>query len=95
MRIELLPPRRPRIREQDIDMVSRLRDFLHKPLDIGHLRAVGRNGDGNGTGAFVWKCIEGGAGLLAGGGFAGGDVDFGAASLKEAEAVSMKRLSNI
>ncbi len=34
MRIELLPPRRPRIREQDIDMVSRLRDFLHKPLDI-------------------------------------------------------------
>lgn len=36
------------------------------------------------TWAFVGKGIEGCAGLLAGGGFAGGYVNFGGAGLKEA-----------
>ena len=53
MRIELLPPRRPRVRKQDIDMISRLRDLFYKPLNIRNLRAVGRNRDRNGTRAFV------------------------------------------
>lgn len=84
MRIEPLPPGRSRIREQYIHMIRRLFDLLHQPLDFSDLRTVCRDGDGLCAWALVGKGVEGGAGLIAGGGFAGGDVDFGAAGLEEA-----------
>lgn len=84
MCVELLTPRRPRIRKQDIHVVGRLTNLGNKPLDIAHFGAVGWHRDGFGTGSFVGKCIECFAGFGAGRSFAGGDVDLGASGLQEA-----------
>lgn len=45
MRIELLAPRRARIRKKDIHMVRRLAHFFDQVLDALELGAVGRHGD--------------------------------------------------
>lgn len=58
--------------------------FLYQLLDLGHTRAVGRDGDGARIGVFVGEGVECGAGGRAGGRFAGCDVDFGTAGLEEA-----------
>lgn len=65
-------------------MICGLRHFLYQRLDIGDLRAVGWDGDGFGAGAFIGERIKSFAGGVAGCLLAGGDVDFGAASLEEA-----------
>ena len=88
VRVELLPPRRAGVREQDVHVVGRLLHFLHQPFHVGDLGGVGGDGDGLGAGALVGEGVERGAGGVAGGGFAGGDVDFGAACLEEAGRVS-------
>ncbi len=84
MCIKLLSPRRPRIGKQDIHMISRLAHFLHQSFYISDLSAVSGHADGLGAGTLVREGVEGGAGLVAGRGFAGGYVDFGAAGLEEA-----------
>ena len=65
-------------------MVRRLPHFCDQRLDIGDLGAVGGDGDRGGAGAEIGQGVEGFAGGGAGGGFARGDVDFGAAGLEEA-----------
>ena len=65
-------------------MIRRLRYLLDQSLDIADLRAIGGDGDRLGAGTLVGERIEGSAGGVAGCGFAGGDVDFGAAGLEEA-----------
>ena len=81
MRIEFLTPRRSCVREQDIDMISRLRHFRHETLDIGNLSAVGGNRYCARTRPLVGQSVQSGAGGVARGGFAGGYVDFGTACL--------------
>jgi hypothetical protein len=83
MRIELLPPRRARIRKQDVHMVRRPAHFFDQVLDALELGAVGRHGDCSRAWLQVWERIECFAGGVAGGGFAAGDVDFGCAGLEE------------
>ena len=83
MCVKLLSPRHPRIRKQNIHVVSRLRDSLHESLDIRDFGTVRRHGNGAGAWTFVGKGIERRTGGVAGGGFAGGDVDFGATGLHE------------
>ena len=85
VRIEFLPPRRSCVGKQYIYMVGRLGHFPHESLDVSDLGAVGGDGDGAGAWADVGEGVESGAGGVAGGGFAGGDVDFGAACLHEPE----------
>ena len=65
-------------------MICGLAHFLYQRLHVSNLRAVRRDGDGFGAGAFVGERIEGFAGGIAGCLFARGDVDFGAAGLEEA-----------
>ena len=84
MRIKLLSPRSPSIRKQDIHMICRLFDSFHQSLHISDLRAVCGYRDCLGAWTFVGESIEGCAGLVAGGGFAGGYVDFRSAGLEEA-----------
>ena len=81
MLVERRTPRRARIREQDVDMVGVLLDFFDEPLDFAGFGEVGGDGDG---GAGAREGVEGRAGFFAGGLFAGGDEDFGAAGLEEA-----------
>lgn len=76
MRLELLAPRSTGIGEEDINMVRCLADLCHEAFDFLDARAVGRDGDGLGTGAFVGERVERCDGFVAGFGFAGGDVDF-------------------
>lgn len=60
-------------------MVCRLADLGYEALDLGDFAAVCWDGIGFCIRGLVWEGIEGCAGFVAGGGFAGGDVDFGAA----------------
>jgi hypothetical protein len=83
MGIKLLTPRRSRIREQDINMISRLADFGNQMLDAREFCAVGWNGNGFRAGLEIGKGVEGCHGFVAGVSFAGGDVDFGCACLEE------------
>ena len=83
MRVELLAPRRARIRKQDVDVVRALAYLRHQLLDLGELGAVGGDGDGFCSRAFVRQGVEGGASFVAGRGFAGCYVDFGTAGLEE------------
>ena len=83
MGIELLTPGRPGVGEEYVDMICCLRDFSDEALDLRNFGGVGRNGYGAGIWMLVWESVEGGAGGVAGGGFAGGDVDFGAPGLKK------------
>lgn len=76
MRIELLPPRSPRIRKQNIHMIRRLLHLLNESVQFRNLRVIGRNGDGLRAGSLVGQGIEGRDGFIAGLGFARGDVDF-------------------
>ena len=64
-------------------MICCLRHFSDEALDLRDFGGVGGNGYGAGIGALVWESVEGGAGGVAGGDFAGRDVDFGAPGLKE------------
>ena len=81
--LEGLPPRRARVREQDVHVVGRLGDLRRQPLDLGHLGRVGGDGDGHGTRPLVRQGVEGVDRFLAGFGLARGYVDFGAAGLEE------------
>ena len=83
MGVELLTPSRAGVREEDIDMIGCLRHFSDEALNFGDFCGIGGDGYGAGIGVLVWQSVEGGAGGVAGGGFAGGDVDFGAPDLKE------------
>jgi uncharacterized membrane protein YgcG len=83
MRIELLTPRCAGICKQNIHVVRRLAHFFDEVLHTFELRAVGRHGDCFCARLQVRQGAEGGDGGLAGGGFAGGDVDFGGAGLEE------------
>ena len=65
-------------------MIRCLFHLLHQSFHIGYLCTVGSQLDGLSTWTFVGKGIEGCAGLLAGGGFAGGYLNFGGAGLNEA-----------
>ena len=66
-------------------MVCVLLYFFDEALDLGGLGKVGRNGN-----SFPLETtrggelVEGDAGFFAGGGFARGDKDLGAAGLEEA-----------
>lgn len=82
--LELLPPRGPRVREQNVHMVRGLAHFRHQMLDIGDLGAVCGNRDSNGAGTFGWESVQSFTGGFACGGFPGCDVDFGTAGLEEA-----------
>lgn len=83
MRIELLAPCGARIRQQNINMVCRFLDFLDESVELRHAAVVGGNGDGDRAGAFVREGVQCADGLIAGGGLAGRDVDFGATGLEE------------
>ena len=87
MSVELLTPRRTRVRKQDVYMVGCLANFRNELLNLADLGTVRWNRDGLGTGSLVGKCIEGFAGFSAGGGFAGGYIDFRASGLEEARRV--------
>lgn len=84
MGVEGLAPGGAGVGEQDVDVVGVLLDLGDEPVDLGHLGAVGGDGDGDCSGAAVGQLVEGCAGLVAGFGFAGGDEDFGTAGLEEA-----------
>ena len=81
--VEFLAPGGACVGEQDVDVVGRLGHLGDQPLDLGDFGAVGGYRDGAGRGVLVGEGIESSAGGLASGGFAGGYVDFEAASLKE------------
>lgn len=89
VRVELLAPGGAGVGEQDVDMVGSLAHFVDEPVQLVHARDIGGDGDGARRGALVGEGVEGVDGLVAGGGFAGGDVDFGAAGLEEAVCVSI------
>lgn len=82
--LERSPPCSSGIGEEDVDVVGCLRDLGGEAFDLGDLRRVGGDGDGAGAGAFPGQGVQFADGLVAGAGFAGGDVDFGAAGLEEA-----------
>ena len=84
VRLELLAPGRARVGEQDVHVVRRLLDLGDETVELIHARVVRGHGDGLRVGAFGGEGVEGFHGFFAGGGFAGGDVDFGAAGLEEA-----------
>jgi len=65
-------------------MVRCLAHLLDQRLHTSECRAISWHGDGFGTGREVRKLVQGCDGFFAGGGFAGGDVDFGGAGLKKA-----------
>lgn len=79
----MLAPCGAGVGEQDVDVCACLMDFGNEPLDLGDFGAVGWDGDCAGIRAQVREGVEGGGGFGAGGGFARGDVDFGAACLEE------------
>lgn len=83
MRIKRLSPRRTRIREQDIHMVRCLPDLLNQVFHALDLGAVGRDGNGFRAGGQVGQGVEGLHGGVAGGGFAGCNVDLRSACLEE------------
>lgn len=71
--------------EQDVDVVGGLGDLLHQGTDAGDLGGVGWDGDGLCAWLETWEGVQCGAGLFAGRGFAGGDIDFGGSGLEESE----------
>ena len=75
MGIELLPPGRPRIRQQDVHVVRHFVDLLYQSLYICKLCAVGGYWNGLSAWTLIGQSIEGGAGRVAGCGFARGYVD--------------------
>lgn len=70
--------------EENVHAVSVLLDLFEQVRHALHVGRVGGDGDGDGAGRAVGKGIEGFAGLVAGGGFAGRDEDLGGAGLEEA-----------
>ena len=78
---KLAPPRRPRVRKQNINPIRVLPHLGHQPLDFAQLRAVGWNADRLGPWGFVWKRVERCDGFGACTGFAACDEDFGAPGL--------------
>jgi hypothetical protein len=81
--LKLTPPRRTRIRKQDIHVVRMFPYFGDQALDLADLGAVGGDGDGLGPRGLVGEGVEGGDGGGACGCFARGDEDFGTAGLEE------------
>jgi len=57
-------------------MICRLLHLGDQALDVRYLGAICWEGNGLGAGTFVLEGVQGGAGGVAGGGFAGGNVDF-------------------
>ena len=85
MLVKRRPPRRARIRQQNVHVVRMFLHLFHQADDFFWLRDVGRDGDGlAGEAVLFAQAVEGVAGFGAGFGFAGGDEDFGAAGLEEA-----------
>lgn len=84
VRVESFAPCRARVGEQDIHVVGMLLDFVEQVLHPGFVGRVGGDGDGFGAWLEVRERVEGFARAGAGGGFAGGDEDFGGAGLEEA-----------
>ena len=64
-------------------MIRRPAHLPNQPLHAPDRRAVRGHGDGPGAGGKVGERVEGLDGRVARGGFARGDVDFGAACLEE------------
>jgi len=64
-------------------VVRGLGDLCDEALDFCDFGAVGGDGDGDRRGGFGGEGVEVFDGFFAGGGFAGGYVDFGAAGLEE------------
>lgn len=71
------------IGEKDVNMVGRFGYFGREALNLGKLGKVGRDGDGLGAGALVGECVQRGDGFITGVGFAGGNINFGTASLHQ------------
>lgn len=88
MRLELLAPGRARIRKQNVHVVRRLLHLSDQPVQLVHARVVRGDGDGFCAGLLVGEGVEGIDGFVAGGGFAGGDVDLGAACLEESTSLA-------
>lgn len=84
MSIKPLPPSRPSVGKQHIDMIRRLANLRDEALELVDAGAVGGDGVGLGAGSFVGEGVEGLDGFVAGLRFSGCDVDFGAAGLEEA-----------
>lgn len=84
MRVEGLAPGGAGVGEQNVDVVCVLLDACEQRLNARDVGAVGGDGDGTGAGCEVGECVEGFGGCVAGGGFARGDEDFGAACFEEA-----------
>lgn len=59
MRVKLLPPSGPRVREQNIHMIRGFAHLRHQLLNIGDLGAVCGNRNSLGAGAFGWKSVQG------------------------------------
>lgn len=81
--VEGLAPGRPRVGEEDVHAVRVLPDLREERLDALDVGRVGGDGDRDGAGREVREGVEGLAGGLAGGGFAGGDEDLGGPGLEE------------
>ena len=77
------------IREENIDMIRVLLDFIHQRDDSLDFRDVRGNGHGFGVGAFIWEGIQCFNGGFASGGFAGGDYDERAAVLEKAISIGV------
>lgn len=91
VRVELLAPCRAGIGEEDVDTVGRLGHLGRESVQLLDAGAVRGDGDGLRAGPLVWQGVQGGDGFIAGLLLAGGDVYFGAASLKE----TLQRVSYI
>lgn len=74
--IELLAPSGTGISEENIDVISRLRDFSNQAIEVLHARAICGHGDGLSARPLVGKSIQGCDGFIAGSLLAGCDVDF-------------------
>lgn len=83
MRLKLLTPRGARIREKDIDVVSRLAHFCYKSIELLYFGVVCGDSDGVSIGPLIGESIECCDSFIACRSFSGCDVDFRATGLEK------------